>query len=60
MNVGDKYYTYYRNNKTGFLQVTEATWEGSMIDYRREDQGRIFKSMQEATRASGGQVKEIS
>lgn len=59
MNIGDKYYTYYRNSKTGFLQVTEATWEGSMIDYRREDQGRIFKSMQEAMKVSGGQIKEM-
>lgn len=52
MTKNQRYWTYFKNKQTGFVQVLEATWEGSWTDFRREDEGRIFKSKEEADKAS--------
>lgn len=51
MEVGDRYWTFYHNIKTGFKQVLQARWEGSRIDFLREKEKRIFESQQKAKEA---------
>ena len=50
--IGDHYFTFYENPKTGYRQVLEAFWNNDMVDVRRYNQGRIFKTYQEASQAS--------
>lgn len=50
MKSGEKYWTVYHNEKTKFVQLLEATWNGGMVDQKRESEERIFKTRKEAER----------
>lgn len=50
-----KYFTYYKNESTGFTQVLETTWKGDMVDERRKREGKIFGSIEAARKAAGVQ-----
>jgi hypothetical protein len=54
MNIGAKYWTYYKNNATGYIQVLEATNNDDMVDAERENEGRVFTTQGLADKAAKG------
>ena len=39
---GERYWTVYHNAKTQYFQILEATWNGDIIDLKRQREKRLF------------------
>lgn len=50
--VGDKYWTFYKNPHTNFVQVLETTYKADRTDLQRIKEDKIFATQKEAKAAS--------
>lgn len=60
MNINQKYWTAYRNSKTQYVQIHQATWKNDNTDRKREREGRIFKNKADAVRWADADIIETT
>ena len=48
LQIGERYWTYYLNEETGYSQVIETKFENSIVDRIRINDYRVFPNQQAA------------